>query len=128
MGGARAVLRQLIRTVDRNLTSQSGNDVWKQAVYQEFRHHAGESDPERATQLIQEAADFVFHIESVRAHKVNLDSTAHMDLPAPCSAPMNIGDHCHTCFVEEISNRSHSKQLLQHDMPRIEVRRRHELQ
>lgn len=76
MTGARAVLRQLIRTVDRNLTSQSGNNVWKQAVYQEFRQHAEESDPERAAQLVQEAADVVFHIDSVRAHKVIIDRLA----------------------------------------------------
>jgi hypothetical protein len=72
MSRARSVLRQLIRTVDRNLTVQAGNEAWRQAVYQGFRSHADVRDSEHAAQLVQEAADVRFHIESVRAHKVTV--------------------------------------------------------
>ena len=37
MAEARAVLRQLVRTVDINITSKAGNPLWRRAVFDEFR-------------------------------------------------------------------------------------------
>lgn len=37
MAEARAVLRQLVRTVDINVTSKAGNPLWRRAVFDEFR-------------------------------------------------------------------------------------------
>lgn len=70
MSAARSVLRKLVRTIDRDITSQAGNTEWRQAVYDEFRRHAAESDADKASDLIQAAADLNFHLQSVTAHKV----------------------------------------------------------
>ncbi len=70
MAEARAALRHLVRAVNANLTSQTGNTVWRQAVFEEFRRHAGETDATRAARLTQEAHDVAFHLNSVREHKV----------------------------------------------------------
>lgn len=37
MAEARAVLRQLVRAVDVNITSKAGNPLWRRAVFDEFR-------------------------------------------------------------------------------------------
>ncbi len=61
-----------MRTIDRNVTSQSGNNIWRRSAFDEFRRNANEIDADRTAQLVQEAADITFHLESVTAHKVSL--------------------------------------------------------
>lgn len=70
MAEARAALRHLVRAVDANLTSKTGNKVWRETVFQEFRRHAGQADAAAAATLMQEARDVAFYLNSVREHKV----------------------------------------------------------
>lgn len=70
MAEARAALRHLVRAVNANLTSKTGNTVWRQAVFEEFRRHVGETDATKAARLTQEAHDVAFYLNSVREHKV----------------------------------------------------------
>ena len=70
MAEARAALRLLVRAVDANVTSVTGNPVWRQAVFDEFRRHAGQTDGATAARLTQEARDIAFYLDSVREHKV----------------------------------------------------------
>ena len=60
-----------MRTIDRNVTSQFGNTAWRRSAFDEFRRNAMEVDADRTAQLVQEAADITFHLESVKAHKVS---------------------------------------------------------
>ena len=69
---ARAVYRLLLRAVDRNITSATGNTAWRQQVAAEFRRGAGAAaDPAAAAAALQLARDYAFLITSVREHKVS---------------------------------------------------------
>lgn len=67
---ARAVLRCLLRAVDRNVTCAAGNHTWRDFVLAEFRRgEALEGGEERAAAL-REARDYAYLVNSVREHKV----------------------------------------------------------
>lgn len=67
---ARAVLRSLLRAVDRNITSATGNRHWRDFVIAEFRRGEalGSSDERQAA--LQDARDYAVLVDSVREHKV----------------------------------------------------------
>ena len=67
---ARQVLRALLRAVDRNITSATGNTQWREFVIAEFRRGAAQGDSAERAAALQEARDYTFLIESVREHKV----------------------------------------------------------
>ncbi len=75
MAEARSALRQLVRSINANITSKTGNPVWRKAVFEEFRRHSGEVDAGVTALLVQEARDVAFYLESVRKHKVVLRLT-----------------------------------------------------
>lgn len=64
---ARSVLRQLIRSIDRNVTSATGNTLWRQAAIEEFRQG---TDPSSLEERLRLAQDYAFLLDSVREHKV----------------------------------------------------------
>lgn len=65
------VYRQLLRAVDRNITSVTGNPRWREFVAVEFRKHRGEADPARVRALLAAAKDYAFLIDGVREHKAS---------------------------------------------------------
>jgi len=67
---ARQVLRSLLRAVDRNITSATGNTQWRQFVLAEFRHAEALGDPAERERALQDAKDYALLIDSVREHKV----------------------------------------------------------
>eukprot|EP00891_Asterochloris_glomerata_P006876 jgi/Astpho2/6876/e_gw1.00106.59.1_t len=69
MAEARQVLRQILRTVDRHVTSVNGNTTWRQHILQEFRQSAGVEDPAQRDQLLQQAKDYAFLVHSVQEYK-----------------------------------------------------------
>lgn len=73
---ARQVLRTLLRAVNRNITSATGNRTWRDFVIAEFRRGGalGSSDEQRAA--LQEARDYAVLIESVHGYKVGANCTA----------------------------------------------------
>ena len=66
------MLRQILRTVDRHVTSVNGNTTWRQHILQEFRQSAGVEDPAQRDQLLQQAKDYAFLVHSVQEYKVRL--------------------------------------------------------
>ncbi len=81
---ARHVYRSLLRAVDQNITSATGNALWRNFVASEFRKHKGESDTTTVQERLQEAKDYAFLIDSVREHKVGRRSGAKG--PSTCGA------------------------------------------
>ncbi len=67
---ARQVLRALLRAVDRNITSATGNKQWREFVIAEFRRGAQHQDPAERQFALQQAKDYAFIIEGIREHKV----------------------------------------------------------
>jgi hypothetical protein len=82
MGEVRLVFRRLLRAVDRNITSVSGNRTWRAFVIEEFRKGSTGSDVQEITSRLQEARDYAFLLESIREHKVGAaavaDGTSHL--------------------------------------------------
>jgi hypothetical protein len=73
---ARQVLRTLLRAVDRNITSASGNRQWRDFVLAEARRWeqlGGNADRQMA---LQQARDYAFLINSVRDHKARCMCTS----------------------------------------------------
>lgn len=60
----KAVLRLLLRVVDKHITSVAGNPQWKQHVLQQFRQHkdADLVQQQRLLLMAQEYADLVRNI------------------------------------------------------------------
>jgi hypothetical protein len=67
---ARQVLRALLRAVDRNITSATGNRQWRDFVIAEFRRGVQREDPAERQFALQQAKDYAYLIEGVREHKV----------------------------------------------------------
>ncbi len=63
-------LAGLLRAVDRNITSVTGNHLWRNFIASEFRKHRDDTDASRIQQHLQLAKDYAFLITSVREHKV----------------------------------------------------------
>ena len=68
---ARAVLRALLRAVDRNVTSASGNRQWREFVLAQWRANAASSNEAERSAALQEAKDYALLIDSIREHKVS---------------------------------------------------------
>jgi hypothetical protein len=86
-GEVRQVLRNLLRSVDRNISSTTGTQRqrWRQYVLAQFRaHQQQQHDPQKQRELLQLAKDYGFLIDSVREHKVQILSL--VDFP-DCTAP-----------------------------------------
>ncbi|PSC75404.1 hypothetical protein C2E20_1124 [Micractinium conductrix] len=66
---ARAVLRALLRAVDRNVTSASGNRQWREFVLAQWRANAASSNEAERSAALQEAKDYALLIDSIREHK-----------------------------------------------------------
>ena len=93
MAEARQVLRQILRVVDRHVTSVNGNTTWRQHILQEFRQSVGVEDPALRDQLLQQAKDYAFLVNSVQEYKVRAVWLWH-----PESGSLTLlGIPCRTC-------------------------------
>lgn len=68
---ARHVLRQLLRSIDRNLTSVAGNTQWRDYVLQQFRDNAHVMDSVKRQQGLQLAKDYAVLISNIAHHRVS---------------------------------------------------------
>eukprot|EP00877_Chromochloris_zofingiensis_P011387 jgi/Chrzof1/6501/Cz18g13190.t1 len=66
---ARHVLRQLLRSIDRNLTSVAGNTQWRDYVLQQFRDNAHVMDSVKRQQGLQLAKDYAVLISNIAHHR-----------------------------------------------------------
>ena len=72
MGEALTVYRALLKGINRNITSITGNRQWLVFAKEAFRRHRAVSDQEDQKELLQLAKDYVFMIDGVRDHKVGM--------------------------------------------------------
>ena len=70
MSEARQALRQVLRAVDRHLTSVNGNKQWRNHIIQEFRRNSAVESPEIQKQKLRQVNDYTFLVSSVQEHKV----------------------------------------------------------
>uniref|UniRef100_A0A6U1L091 Uncharacterized protein n=1 Tax=Tetraselmis chuii TaxID=63592 RepID=A0A6U1L091_9CHLO len=70
--GSRAALRSLLRTVNRHLTSATGNPTWRNYVVSEFRKNADVADPQAASRLVAKAESYDRLLRAVHVHKDTL--------------------------------------------------------
>jgi hypothetical protein len=68
---AHAVLRHLLRAVDKHITSVSGNALWRDAVLEQFRRHRQLRDPVLVQQELEKARDYADMIANIAYHKVS---------------------------------------------------------
>lgn len=61
------VYRRLLRSVDRNITAVTGNQLWRDFVRKEFRV---ERDALDVPELLQHATNYIFLVESVHKNRV----------------------------------------------------------
>ena len=70
MAEARHALRQVLRTVDQHLTRVNDNKLWRTHIINLFRK-LEDSDPEKQRQLLQQAKDYAYLVNSVQEHRVS---------------------------------------------------------
>ena len=71
MSEAKQALRQVLRAVDRHLTSVNGNKQWRDHIIEEFRSASSVSSPEVQREKLQEVKDYTHLVESVQEHRVS---------------------------------------------------------
>jgi len=71
MAEARHALRQVLRTVDQHLTRVNDNKLWRTHIINLFRK-LEDSDPEKQRQLLQQAKDYAYLVNSVQEHRALL--------------------------------------------------------
>lgn len=72
MAEALQVYRTLLRAINRNITSVTGNREWYIFARDEFRRHHKASDEKERAELLQLATDYAFMINGVKDHTVSL--------------------------------------------------------
>ena len=70
MAAVRHALRQVLRTVDQHLTRVNDNKLWRTHVINLFRR-LEDADPEKQRQLLQQAKDYAYLVNSVQEHRVS---------------------------------------------------------
>lgn len=80
MSEARQAFRQVLRAVDKHLTSVNGNKQWRNYIRQEFKRASAVSTLEEQQQQLQEVKDYTHLVNSVQEHKVS--TQAHCALTA----------------------------------------------
>lgn len=63
------VYRRLLRSVDKNITAVTGNQLWRDFVRKEFRTKRDAVD---VPELLQHATNYIFMIESVHKNRVSI--------------------------------------------------------
>ncbi|KAF5835712.1 hypothetical protein DUNSADRAFT_6991 [Dunaliella salina] len=66
---AKALYKQLLTAVDRNLTTVAGNKQWREYVVASFKKNAGLKDPVLIQQQIQLAQDYQRLITNIAQHQ-----------------------------------------------------------
>lgn len=94
--GVRAVYRELLRAVDRHLTSVAGNRQWREYLGQEFR--APISQEQSLDRQLQLARDYSFLVQNIAYHRASW--------PANLKAPAD--KHADVLFVAQVDDRSYS--------------------
>jgi hypothetical protein len=79
MAEALQVYRTLLRAINRNITTTTGNRQWYVFATEEFRKHSKASDDKERAELLQLARDYAFMINGVKDHTV---SNLYSDPPA----------------------------------------------
>lgn len=66
----KAVLRLLLRAVNKHITSVAGNRQWRQHVLQEFRHNRAEADATQQQRLLLVAQEYADLVNNIAHHQV----------------------------------------------------------
>ena len=66
------VYRSLLKAIQRNLTTITGNRTWLEFAKEEFRQHRAAASADQAQDLLQLAKDYTMMIDGVREHRVSL--------------------------------------------------------
>lgn len=73
----KAILRLLLRAVDKHITSVSGNQQWRQHVLQQFRQ-AKDVDAGQQQRLLLIAQEYADLINNIAHHQVRLSAEDNM--------------------------------------------------